>query len=106
MSSGLYAKALQEYGITAVMPSGDEQEFIHNIIFPNLEKGIVVPEDKQKMIETVRRLVSEYNAHALLLGCTELPLMIKDGDIDVIILHTTRIHIDAIVNCALVSRQG
>ena len=99
MSSGLYSKAFEKYNIVAVVPSEGEQATIHNIIFPTLEDGIVVPEDKQKMLEIVTALITEHHADALILGCTELPLMIKDGDIDTLILNTTQIHIDSIVNC-------
>ena len=98
MSSSLYSEAFRKYDIVAIVPSKDEQETIHNIIFPKLENGIVVPEDKQKMIGIVNGLIAEHHADALVLGCTELPLMIKDGDIDTLILNTTQIHIDSIVN--------
>jgi len=98
MSSGLYSEALEKHKITAVMPSDSEQEVIHNIIFPKLEDGIVIPEDKRKMLEIVNGLLTTQNADALILGCTELPLMIKETDIDRIVLNTTQIHIDAIVN--------
>ena len=98
MSSGLYSVALKKYGITAVVPSEDDQLAIHNIIFPKLEDGVVVPEDKMKMIEIVERLLCEHAGDALILGCTELPLMIKDDDVDTMVLNTTQIHIDAIVN--------
>ena len=98
MSSGLYSEALEKYNITAVVPSESEQTVIHNIIFPKLEDGIIIPEDKMKMLGIINGLMSKKNADALILGCTELPLMIKDGDIDKNVLNTTQIHIDAIVN--------
>ena len=97
MSSGLYADALGAYGIKAVTPSDAEQEIIHGIIFPNLENGVVVPEEIQKMLAIVNRLIKEHGADALILGCTELPLMIKDGDTETAILNTTQIHIDSII---------
>jgi aspartate racemase len=97
MSSGLYSDAFSKYGIDAVVPNKEEQGIIHEIIFPRLEAGIVDPEDKQKMLELVNRLLRENDADALVLGCTELPLMIKDGDIEQTILNTTRIHINEIV---------
>jgi aspartate racemase len=97
MSSGFYPEALKKYDIEAIVPSKDEQALIHNLIFPKLENGIVVPEDKQKMLELVSRLIKEHEADAVILGCTELPLMIKDGDLETLLLNTTQIHIDAIV---------
>jgi len=103
MGSGLYAEALDKYHITAVVPTESEQEAIHGMIFPKLEDGIVDQEDKQKMLGMIEELLSKHHADALVLGCTELPLMIKDRDVDAIVLNTTQIHIDAIVNavCSL-----
>jgi aspartate racemase len=98
MGSGLYSEALSRYGITAVVPLESEQEAIPGIIFPKLEDGIVDPEDKREMLTIANRLLTEHNADALLLGCTELPLMIKDQDLNTSILNTTQIHIEAIVN--------
>ena len=98
MRSGLYANAFSKLSIATVTPSEDEQEEIHGIIFPRLEDGIVDLNDKSRLLLLVNRLISEHNADALVLGCTELPLMIKGNDIDTLILNTTKIHIDAIVN--------
>lgn len=71
---------------------------IHNIIFPKLEEGIVVPEDKKKILEIAERLLTKQNADGLILACTELPLIIKDKDLKTLILNTTQIHIKAIVD--------
>ena len=53
------------------------------------------------MLSIVNSLISEHDADALLLGCTELPLMIKDGDTNITVLNTTQVHIDAIINAIL-----
>ena len=98
MRSGLYAKAFSKLNIATVTPSEDEQEQIHGIIFPKLEDGIVDFDDKNKLLALANWLISEHNADALVLGCTELPLMIKKNDIDTLLLNTTQIHIDAIVD--------
>lgn len=100
MKSGLYEKPLAERGITPILPTDEDKEKIANLFFPNLENGIVVPEDKAKMLEIVGRYVREKGADAVLLGCTELPLMIKEGDLDVPLLNTTQIHINAIFDAA------
>ena len=100
MGSGLYSSAFAKFDIATVTPSEDEQEEIHGIIFPKLEDGIVDLSDKNKLLTLANRLISEHKADALVLGCTELPLMIKENDIDTLILNTTQIHIDAIANAA------
>lgn len=101
MSSGLYTDAFAKYGIDASVPTEDEQKAIHSIIFPNLQEGIILPEDKATVLQIANRMISERNADALILGCTELPLIIKENDLDALILDTTQIHIDAILGYML-----
>lgn len=97
MNNGLYTSAFESYGIKATVPDPDGQQFVHSIIFPNLENGIILKEEKQKLLEFTNRLIKEQGADALILGCTELPLIIQQEDIEIPILNTTQIHIEAIV---------
>ncbi|WP_331711627.1 aspartate/glutamate racemase family protein [Anaerosporomusa subterranea] len=53
------------------------------------------------MLQIANRILSEKNADALILGCTELPLIIQENDLDTLILDTTQIHIDAILSYML-----
>lgn len=98
MCSGLFDKAFAKYGIEAHVPTEEEQKIIHNIIFPNLQEGIVLPEEKAAMLQIASRMITEKKADALILGCTELPLIIKEGDLDTLLLDTTQIHIEAILD--------
>lgn len=101
MSSGLYTDAFAKYGIAAFVPDEEQQQVIHNIIFPNLQAGIILPEEKEAMLRIARQMIEANDADALILGCTELPLIIKDGDLDVPLLDTTQIHIEAILDYML-----
>lgn len=74
--------------------------FLGNLIYPNLENGIVIPEDKVKMISLAEKYIKKNDADALLLGCTEIPLMIKEDDVSVPVIDTTQIHIKAIFEMA------
>lgn len=96
LQSGLYEKAVSEAGIDAIVPNEEDQVILGNLIYPNLENGIVIPEDKRKMISLAEKYISENDADALLLGCTEIPLMINDNDVSVPVINTTQIHIQAI----------
>lgn len=98
MKSELYTKSLINYGIEAITPRPDDIEKLHSIIFPNLENGIIVAEDKAKMISISESYIKEFKADAVILGCTEIPLMIKEGDMSVPVINTTQIHIDAIAD--------
>lgn len=50
------------------------------------------------MIEISEKYISKYEADALLLGCTEIPLMIKEGDVSIPIINTTKVHINSIID--------
>lgn len=101
LQSGLYEKALEKAGITVIVPSEEDMEVLGNLIYPNLENGIVIDEDRRKMIALAERYIAEEKADALLLGCTELPLAVKEGDVSVPVLNTTKIHIDRIFEKAV-----
>ena len=83
--------------IEAIVPNPEDQQAIHNIIFPNLEAGIILESEKAIMLGIARKMLAEHQADALVLGCTELPLMIKPGDLDTVLIDTTQVHIEAIV---------
>jgi len=97
MSNGLYSDALRKYDITVVTPSLNDQTTIHNII-QKLEDGTFVLEDKKTILAVVSGILTNQNADGLILGCTELPLIIKDDDLDTLIFNTTQIHIESIVD--------
>lgn len=98
MKSRLYEKALRSYNIETFIPSEEDMDTIYGIITPNLENGIVIPAQKSKMIQISEKYIKKYNADSILLGCTEIPLMIKDKDMSVPVISTTDVHINAIVN--------
>ena len=96
MRSGMYEAALKRRGIRAMAPVEADIDSLHAIIFPNLENGLVIPEDKEKMIGIAERYIAEGKIDAVILGCTEIPLMIKENDLSIPIVNATEIHIDAI----------
>jgi len=73
--------------------------FIHNIIFKELILGEIKQESKAKYIEIIKKLVKQ-GAEGVVLGCTEIPLLIKDGDVSVPVFDTTSIHAKAAVEWA------
>lgn len=97
MASGMYEKACEKYGIQAFVPGFDERQKIQSIIFPNLEAGIVLEEDKKVMLDIARSSLSEHQSDALVLGCTELPLIIKESELSTLVVDTTEMHIEAIM---------
>lgn len=96
MKNGLYSKAFTKRNIDWILPNEEDIEILGDIIYPNLENGIVIEEDKQKMISIAEKYIGKHGADSILLGCTEIPLMIKPYDVSVPLINTTTIHIEKI----------
>jgi len=73
------------------------QVIIHNFIFPNLEAEIVLAEEKAAVLGIADKMLTAHQTDALVLGCSELPLIIKEGDLDTVLIDTTQVHIEAIL---------
>lgn len=94
MNNGLYSNALSKRNIEYVIPSGEDINILGDIIYPNLENGIVIKKDKEKMIAIAEKYIKLNSADSILLGCTEIPLMITPEDVSVPVINSTKIHID------------
>lgn len=100
MEHGFYKQILLNHGIHCIIPDAADREFIHNSIFNELGKGIFKAETKERYLEIIARL-STQNPRGVILGCTEIPLLIKQGDCTITIFDTTLIHARAAVDFAL-----
>jgi len=97
MKSRMYETKLSKFGIEGIVPCDADKKAVHDIIFPNLEARIVLEHEKEAVLEIVRRMLCEHKADTVVLGCTELNLIIKDDDLDAILIDTAKVHIDAIL---------
>ena len=97
MREKLYSGVLERQGINPVEITDEEQEIIYSLFYPNLENGVLIEEDKRRMLALVNGIICERSADSLVLACTELPLMIKPEDIKMPVIDTMRVHIDAII---------
>jgi aspartate racemase len=88
----------QKHGINIVIPDNEKQEFIHNKYMTELIFNKIVPETKERLIQFIRELKEKESIEGLILGGTELPLILKQSDFDDIkIFNTTEIHVESIV---------
>jgi len=97
MKSTFFQECFSWYGIEVIVPSAENREIIQNIIFPDLENGIVAPGKKQELLRLCNDTMAGKSVDGIVLGCTELPLMVSKDDFAIEVLNTTQIHIDAIV---------
>jgi len=89
MTKPFYKDKLKDYGINVVIPDENQQHVINDIIFNELCVGITNEESRQKLNAIIDDCTAR-GAEAVVLGCTELPNIIKDAKIEII--NTTKIH--------------
>jgi len=101
MELDFFKDKLAEKGIEAIIPASEEvKDFIHYTIFEELGRGIASEETKKRYLEIANELIKN-GAEGIILGCTEIPLVIKEGDLSVPIFDTTLIHTQAAINFQL-----
>jgi len=101
MEEGFYRERLKEkHGIDVVIPEEREREFVHRVIYDELCLGIVKHESKEEFRRIIENLVCN-GAEGIVLGCTEIPLLVGQEDADVPIFDTTTIHAEAAIKFAL-----
>lgn len=102
MEQGFYKNRLRDrYGLEVVTPDADERDYINNVIFDELCAGTIKPESRARFVEIIERLVREEGAEGVILGCTEIPLLVGQEDVSVPAFDTTRLHAEAAVEFAL-----
>jgi aspartate racemase len=100
MELDFYKKKLGTLGIETIVPGVKEREFIDRIIFDELLREVFKPETKASLLGIMDDLRAK-GAEGIVLGCTEIPLIIHDEDTDLPLFNTTLIHAHAIVDFAL-----
>jgi aspartate racemase len=101
MEQDFYKGRLQQrYGLDVLVPDEEDRRVVHEIIYKELVLGQVRPESRQAYREIIARL-NERGAQCIILGCTEIMLLVKDEDSAVPLFDTTTIHAVAAVEQAL-----
>ena len=101
MQADFYSNVLStKYGISVVTPEKADQEYIHSKIMTELVNSCIVEETRQELSRIARIMVDKESIGALILGCTELPLILSEEIVGIPILDTTRIHAEAALNFA------
>ena len=88
---------MEKYSIECIVPDDNEKNIIHNIIFPNLENGMIIEKDKSILKDLCNKIIKEKNIDGIILGCTELPLILNENDFSICVLDTMEIHIKSIL---------
>jgi aspartate racemase len=89
-----------QFGIEILIPNKEDRDVVHKVIYSELAKGIIKVDSKQYFLDTIKKAEKE-GAQAVILGCTEIPLLIKQEDCDIAVIDTTKEHAYAAVKFAL-----
>lgn len=100
MEQDFYKARLQAQGIEVLIPNEDDRTTIHDVIYSELCLGVINNTSKQRFLDIVSRLAAS-GAQAIILGCTEIALLIQQQDTDVPLYDTTAIHARQAIAVAL-----
>jgi aspartate racemase len=90
----------KKHGLKVLIPSPDAREKVHDVIFRELAHGIISPSSRDSYLSIIGELRSR-GAEGVILGCTEIPMLIQAGDCPIPVFDTTAIHAAAAVEWAL-----
>lgn len=97
MESDFYQKPFIQMGMSVVVPTKNEQELIHHRLFSEIELGIFKDSTRNELLKIAERMVEQDKIDSLILGCTELPLILTKDEFGIPFLNTTAIHCESII---------
>ena len=101
MEQTFYKDRLSEkYGLRVLVPNDEDRALVHRVIYEELCLGRVNPGSRQQYLRIIEELAGE-GAEAVILGCTEIGLLVRDTDTPVRLLDTTAVHAEVAVERAL-----
>lgn len=101
MENDFFKMPFKSSGKEIFVPTETEQKAIHHKIVSELEIGIVKEETKKDFLEITNGMITQHGIEGVILGCTELPMIIKPEDTDIPQLNTVEIHVDKIIEMML-----
>lgn len=93
-------RLFEKHGISAIIPGEKDRGIVHAIIYDELCRGKLCQNSKKNLKKIMERLVAS-GAQGIVLGCTEIPLLIQQKDVAITLFNTTEIHAKSIVDYSL-----
>ncbi len=101
MQADFFQRPFREHGMAVVVPLAEEQDLIHEKLFSEIELGIIKAETREALLAIVKRMIERDGIDSIILGCTELPLILPNEGHGIPFLNTTSIHVESIVTYCL-----
>ena len=100
MESTFYQEALKGKGITVLVPETEDRAYVNKVIYDELVAGKILENSRSGFVDVIRRLENQ-GAEGVILGCTEIPLLVSEADVGIPLFDTTAIHAEAALNYAV-----
>jgi aspartate racemase len=100
MEKTFYQDVLGRRGVTVLAPDAEDRQYVDAVIYDELVAGRIRDESRGGMIEVISRL-AERGAQGVILGCTEIPMLVSEKDVDMPLFDTTAIHAEAALRYAV-----
>lgn len=100
MSERFFRDGLEHWGITALVPEPDSQQRMNQVIYQELCRGEIRPESRRLFLDIIERLRAQ-GAQGIVLGCTEIPLLVEPQHCDLPLFNTSRLHAAQALDFAL-----
>ena len=100
MEQPFYRERLERHGVRVVLPGPEERALVHRVIYDELVHGVVRGESREAYRRVIQGTVDQ-GARGVVLGCTEIELLVGAEDSAVPVFPTTRLHVEALVDWAL-----
>lgn len=97
MQSDFYKKACDKANIQLFVPSEKEQDYIHEKLMTEIELGDFLDETREGLIDIIKRMINDNSIEGVILGCTELPLILTKNELGIPFFNTTQIHVESII---------
>ncbi len=102
MEGDFFQDGFEASGMEIITPMSDERKYIHKVYMEELVRGRFLPETKSRLLSIAARMYNEGQIDSLILGGTELPLILKSSDMeDIEMLNTTKIHVERILDAVI-----
>lgn len=106
MQSNFYQTEFNGSGIVLVVPNEVEQQYIHDKLFSEIEHGVFLEKTRNGLLEIIQRLITDESIDGVILGCTELPLILIRDEYGIPFLNTTEIHVQRIIETYMECRNA
>lgn len=101
MESDFFQKSFASKGMTVIVPEKEDQALIHHRLFSEIELGIIKDSTREDLLAIVKKMIDRHSIEAVILGCTELPLILNQDEFGIPFLNTTAIHAESIIRFCL-----